>query len=332
MLITAKKQRNCEIYMKRIFWFVSLILVSALLVGCGQKSAGLQEGAASPDIQLFENGMDYLNKSQFIKARLSFQTLINTYPESEFTPSSFLAIADSFYEQGGLENLLQAEAQYKDFMIFYPTHEMADDAQLKIAAINYKLMGPYDRDPTHMRKAANEISRFLTNFPDSEMAPTAREVLKEVKEAMAMRDHYIGNFYFTRDSYRAAEDRYKEVLEKYPDFSTLDETLFNLGRCLEENGQIVEASVYYKRVASEFPFSEYFSDSKQHLIMLEQDVPEVDELLSAQRKANRREDKGFSITDPLKSIWETVTGREDIYKRAREKADQSTQQGSTGGK
>jgi outer membrane protein assembly factor BamD len=316
--------------MKRIFWLVSLILLSALLVGCGQKSAGLQDSAASPDITLFENGMDYLSKSQYIKARLTFQTLINTYPESEFTPSSFLAIADSFYEQGGLENLLQAEAQYKDFMIFYPTHEMADDAQLKIAAINYKLMGPFDRDPTHMRKAASEINRFLANFPDSEMAPTAREVLKEVREAMAMRDHYIGNFYFKRSSYRAAEDRYKEVLEKYPDFSTLDETLFNLGQCLEENGQVVEASVYYKRVASEFPFSDYFSDSKEHLLMLEQDVPEVDELLAAQREANRREDEGFSITDPLKSIWQTVTGRDDIYKKARKKADQGTQQGFPG--
>jgi len=316
--------------MKRILWVGVLILSAFLFAGCGQKSAGLQEGAAAPDTQLFENGMDYLSKSQFIKARLAFQTLINTYPESEFTPSSFLAIADSFYEQGGMENLLQAEAQYKDFMIFYPTHEMADDAQLKIAAINYKLMGPYDRDPTHMRKAASEIKRFLRNFPDSELAPTAREALKEVEEAMAMRDHSIGNFYFNRDSYLAAEDRYKEVLEKYPDFSILDETLYHLGRCLEENGQVVEASVYYKRVASEFPFSEYFSEAKDHLVMLEQDVPEVDEVLASQRRANRREEKGFSITDPIKSIWETVTGREDIYKKARKRADQDAGRGTTG--
>jgi len=315
--------------MKRLFWLLAATLFLLLAAGCGQKSAGLQEGAAAPDTQLFENGMDYLGKSQFIKARLSFQTLINTYPESEYTPSSFLAIADSFYAQGGLENLLQAEAQYKDFLIFYPTHEMADDAQLKVAAINYKLMGPYDRDPTYMRKAASEIKRFLSNYPDSELAPTAREALKEVEEAMAMREQSIGNFYFKGDSYRAAEDRYKEVLEKYPDFSVLDETLYNLGRCLEESGQVVEASVYYKRVASEFPFSSYFSDAKNHLVMLEQEVPEVDEVLAAQRKANLREDKGFSITDPIKSVWQTVTGREDIYKKARERADQAASQHSS---
>lgn len=316
--------------MKRFCCSIVLISIVLWLSGCGQKSAGLQEGAVAPDTQLFENGMDYLSKSQFIKARLAFQTLINTYPESEFTPASFLGIADSFYEQGGIENLLQAEAQYKDFMIFYPTHEMADDAQLKIAAINYKLMGPYDRDPTHMRKAASEINRFLTNFPDSELAPTAREALKEVEEAMAMRDHSIGNFYFRRNSYRAAEDRYKEVLEKYPDFSSLDETLYNLGRSLEENGQVVEASIYYKRVASEFPFSDYFEEAKEHLIMLEQDVPEVDEVLAAQRRANLRPEEGFSITDPITSIWETITGREDIYKKARERAEQSDQEGTAG--
>ena len=60
-----------------------------LLASCGQKSAGLQEGAVAPDQQLFEIGMQYLEKRQFIKARLAFQTLVNTYPESEHTPPPF---------------------------------------------------------------------------------------------------------------------------------------------------------------------------------------------------------------------------------------------------
>jgi len=146
--------------------YIALITIGLVIVfsGCGQKSAGLQEGAVAPDTQLFENGMTYLEKNQFIKSRLSFQTLINTYPDSEYTPASFLAIADSYYEEGGTENLMQAESQYKDFLIFYPTHEMADDAQLKIAAINYRLMKPYDRDPTNAKKAEVEFNRFINNF------------------------------------------------------------------------------------------------------------------------------------------------------------------------
>lgn len=297
-----------------------LVAVVAFMLSCGQKSVGLQDGAAAPDTQLFENGMTYLDKSQHIKARLSFQTLINTYPDSEYTPASFLGIADSYYEEGGTQNFLQAEAQYKDFLIFYPTHEMADDAQLKIAAINYKMMKPYDRDPTYTRKAESEFGRFLENYPDSELAPTAREALREVKETLAKRDHEIGEFYYKRKAWNAAEMRYKEVLDKYPDFSELDVTLFRLGKTLEESGQVAEAVVYYDRVAVGFPFSRFFEDARDRLILLEMEVPEVDEQAAARHEANRREDN-FSVWDPMRSVFQVFTGRPDIYEIARQRAE-----------
>jgi outer membrane protein assembly factor BamD len=296
-----------------------LILVGLAVGACGQKSAGLQEGAAAPDTQLFESGMTYLEKSQFIKARLSFQTLINTYPDSEFTPASFLAIADSYYDEGGSSNLLQAEAQYKDFLIFYPTHEMADDAQLKVAAINYKLMKPYDRDTTYSRKAEQEFKRFLQNYPDSELTPTAREALRDVEESLARGKSEIGEFYFRKKSYGAAEARFLEVVEDYPNFSMLDTTLYQLGRALEESGRITEAVVYYAQVAEEFPFSDYYDAVTERLILLEQPVPEVDEQAAAQRSANLREEGSFN---PIKSVWQVFSGRPDIYEIARKRAEE----------
>ena len=301
---------------------ISLLLSGVLLLwACGQKSVGLQEGAAAPDTQLFENGMTYLDKSQYIKARLSFQTLINTYPDSEFTPASFLGIADSYYEEGGSQNLLQAEAQYKDFLIFYPTHEMADDAQLKIAAINYKMMKPYDRDPTYARKAEVEFKRFLEDYPDSELAPTAREALREVEETLARRDHEIAEFYYKRKAWVAAENRYQEVIEKYPDFSRMDETLFRLARATEEAGRIGEAVAYYDRVAAEYPFSKFFEEARERLILLEMEVPAVDEQAAARHSANRREES-FSVLDPMRSVFQVFTGRPDIYEIARQRAEE----------
>lgn len=302
-------------------WLVlGLGLALPLLAGCGQKSPGLQDSAVAPDTQLFENGMRYLEKSQYLKARLAFQTLINTYPDSEYTPAAFLAIADSYYAEGGSENLLQAEAQYKDFLIFYPTHEMADDAQLKVAAINYRLMKPYDRDPTNARKAETEIRRFLEHYPDSELSPTAREALREVEETLARRDQEIGDFYFSRNSYLAAEGRYKEVLDKYPDYSRMDVTLYRLARSLEEIGRVSEATVYYEKIAREYPFSQYFNDAKEKLILLEREIPAVDQQAAARHEANVRED-GFSFMDPVKAVVEFFTGRPDIYEVARKRAE-----------
>lgn len=302
------------------------LFLALLAAGCGQKTAGLQESAVAPDTQLFENGMRYLEKAQYLKARLAFQTLINTYPDSDYTPAAFLAIADSYYAEGGTENLLQAEAQYKDFLIFYPTHEMADDAQLKIAAINYRLMKPYDRDPTNARKAETEIKRFLQNYPDSELAPTAREALREIEETLARRDQEIGDFYFRKGSYLAAEGRYKEVLDKYPEYSKMDVTLYRLARSLEEIGRISEAAVYYEKLAREYPFSTYFDAAKEKLILLEREIPPVDEVAAARHRANLR-DESFSITDPIKTVVEFFTGRPDIYEIARKRAEARRMQG-----
>ncbi len=226
--------------------FGLLVLALALFSACGQKSADLQESAQSPDKTLYENGMKYFEKSYYIKARLAFQTLINTYPDSEYTPASFLAIADSYYKEGGTENLLQAEAQYKDFIIFYPNHEMADDAQLKVAAINVRLMKPSDRDPTYARKAEVEFKKFLENFPDSELAPTAQEFLREVQENRAVR--YSGRRQLlpgTEELSGLGEPVQGSLWTTIRISATPTRPCISLGFSLESVGRIEEASVYY---------------------------------------------------------------------------------------
>ena len=303
-----------------------LTLAALLLSSCGQKSAGLQEAAVAPDKVLFETGAEFLEKSQFIKARLAFQTLINTYPDSEYTPSAFLSLADSYYHEGGTQNLLQAETQYKDFIIFYPTHEIADDAQMKIAAVNVRLMRSPDRDPTYATKAEAELKKFLETYPQSELAPTAKEFLREVQQNLAQGIQGIGNFYFSRSSHLASENRYKELLESYPDYSRADETLFRLGQSLENLGRIEEASVYYSRLVSDYPFSEYAGDAEEKLILLEKPVPPVDPVAAAKNEANRRVDEGFSALDPIREVWGIFTGREDPYEVARRRVEEREEQ------
>lgn len=305
-----------------------LSCAAVLFSACGQKSAGLQEGAVAPDQRLFETGMQYLEKSQFIKARLAFQTLVNTYPESEHTPASFLSIADSFYKEAGTTNLLQAETQYKDFIIFYPTHEIADDAQMKIAAVNVRLMREPDRDPTYAIKAERELIKFLQIYPDSELAPTAEEFLWEVQENLADGMQGVGDFYFNKDSYLASESRYKEVLDLYPDYSSLSMTLFRLGQSLEGLGRIEEAGVYYSRLVSEYPFSDYEGEAREKLLLLERPLPEVNPVEAAANaaEANRRMDDGFSVLDPIRGVWQIFTGREDPYEVARRRAEERQQQ------
>ena len=218
-----------------------------------------------PDKTLFETGQEYLEKSQFIKARLSFQTLINTYPDSELASESVLAIGDSFYDEGGTENLLQAEDQYKNFIVFFPTNPKAEDAQMKIVSLNMKMMRPPDRDQSYAYKAQDSLRKMIEQFPDSEYIPIAKEQLKQVQETLAQSNFGVGKFYLDRGRYRAATSRFKENVEKYPEFSGMDENLFLLAQSLEKSENSDEASIYYARIATGFPLVPRFDLAKARL-------------------------------------------------------------------
>jgi outer membrane assembly lipoprotein YfiO len=295
------------------------LLVLASLWGCGPKGAKLQKSVVPPDRTLFETGSEYLRKSQYIKARLAFQTLINTYPDSELSAESYLSIGDSFYDEGGTENLLQAEDQYKNFIIFFPTHPKAPDAQMKVIAANMKLMRAPDRDPQYSYKAEGAIRKMLETFPDSDYAPIARQYLKEVQETLAQGDYGVGKFYAERGNQAGARSRFKEIVDKYPDYSAMDEVYFQLADSLLKANNPDEAAIYLGRIASGFPFSRHFDEAKSKLGELNKPVPQVDTQLAAANQAKVKQPEGFSPLKPFVSFVEALgfKGPEDRYELAR---------------
>jgi outer membrane protein assembly factor BamD len=305
--------------MRPILRTLSFLLVLLTLWGCGQKGAKLQKSVVPPDKTLFETGQEYLEKSQFIKARLSFQTLINTYPDSELASESVLAIGDSFYDEGGTENLLQAEDQYKNFIVFFPTSPKADDAQMKIISLNMKMMRAPDRDQSYAYKAQDALKRMMDQFPDSEYIPFAKEQLRQVQETLAQSNFGVGKFYLDRGRSRAATSRFKENVEKYPEFSGMDENLFLLAQSLEKSENSDEASIYYSRIATGFPFSPRFEQAKTRLEELGKPLPQVDTQLAAVNESRQKPPEGFSPLRPIKDFGKALgfVGPPDPYETAK---------------
>src|SRR5262245_31014535 len=93
-----------------------------------------------PDKLLFDKAIKDIEKGRYEIARLTLNTLVNTYDTSEYLAKAKLAIADSWFREGGSHGLAQAEAEYKDFILFYPTMEEAAESQKRICDIHYKQM------------------------------------------------------------------------------------------------------------------------------------------------------------------------------------------------
>src|SRR5882672_3445907 len=218
------------------------VLISGLLalltvsVACTNKKVNnplANLGSKQPDKVLFDRSMDAMKHNRFDVARLTLQTLINTYPDSEFIARAKLAVADSWYAEGGTAALAQAESEYKDFITFFPNMPEAAEAQLKIGNIHYAEMEKPDRDYTHALRAEDEYRSLIQQFPDSKLVPEAKKKLLEVQEVLADREFRVGRFYYYRGSYPASIARLKTLVARYPLYSKADEALYLLGQANE---------------------------------------------------------------------------------------------------
>src|SRR5207244_9214905 len=278
-----------------------LILSLALVLSVSAAQAGLnpfgkkkdkkkdnplaQLDSKQPDKGLFDRAQSELKKGHYDIARVTLQTLINTYPDSEYVARAKLSIGDAWYKEGGSTGLAQAEIEYKDFITFFPNMPEAAEAQLKVANIHYKQMEKPDRDYTHARRAEDEYRQLILQFPDSKLLPQAEQRLREVQEVLAEREFRIGRFYYMRESWMAAIARLKTVADSYPLYSNADEALYMIGSAYEHEIDLVRhargmnevrrgrtildftnrAAEAYSRIITRYPVKHRAGDGKNRL-------------------------------------------------------------------
>jgi outer membrane protein assembly factor BamD len=303
---------------RRLPLIVTLGVLLALTAACTNKKsvnplAGV--GSKQPDKVLFDKAMDAMHHNRFDVARLTLQTLINTYPDSEYIARAKLAVGDSWYAEGGTAALAQAEQEYSDFAIFFPNMPEAAEAQLKIANIHYQQMEKADRDPTHAKRAEDEYRKVILQYPDSKLVPEARKRLLEVQEVLADREFGIGRFYYLRESYPASIARLQSLVEKYPLYSRADEAYYLLGQnyegqidrirksptcdvhmlprgCMREADKAraitqlsKTAAEKYSTILTRYPLMDRADDAKKRLEALHEPVPRPTKAAVAQNKA-----------------------------------------------
>ncbi len=309
----------------------SAIMLIVLTVACTNKKVNnplANVGSKQPDKVLFDRAMEQMKHNRFDQARMILQTLINTYPDSEFIARAKLAVGDSWYAEGGTTALTQAELEYKDFITFFPNMPEAAEAQLKIANIHYQQMEKPDRDFTHAMRAEEEYRQLLLQFPDSKLGPEAKQRLMEVQEILAQREFQVGRFYYLRNSYPAAIARLQSVVDRYPLYSHADEALFLLAQSYE--GQIAtiratrldethkarviaeftkNAAAAYNRIVTRYPVMDRAADAKRRLEALHQPVPTPSQAAIAQ---NQREEDSRRSTGMFGRLMGNFTRHPDV--------------------
>jgi outer membrane protein assembly factor BamD len=253
---------------------------------------GLATAAKLPDKELYDKAVDATRRGHFDIARLDLQTLLNTYPDSQYQMRAKLAIADSWYKEGGTAALTQAESEYKDFITFFPNAPEAAEAQMRVGDIYFRQMDKPDRDYAKATHAEEEYRLMLQQFPESPLGPQAKQRLREVQEIMATREAEIAAFYSTHNNWPATIARYQTVVDTYPQFSHMDDVLVGLGDAYEAEARYVrsvklpeagkarleqiyddQAAAAYKKVVLEHSASAHVEDARDRLAAMNLPIP-----------------------------------------------------------
>jgi outer membrane protein assembly factor BamD len=260
----------------------ALVAALGLLSSCGFRRAKYENPIAKdseqPDKVLFDKAVRDMEKGRYEVARLTLQTLMNTYDTSEYLAKSKLAYADSWFREGGSNGLAQAEAEYKDFILFYPTMEESAEAQEKICMIHYRQMEKADRDPMHALRAEDECRNVLVQFPNSKFAPRVQQLLRNIQEAIADGEFRRGYFYHTKGSHPAASNRLQAMTDHYPLYSKADEANWLLADSYARMGPRFrqKSGDAYARIVREYPLSARVDEAKKRLTSMELPIPEAD--------------------------------------------------------
>src|SRR5258706_2375628 len=274
----------------RIHPIIVLTAVIALLAVCGCRrhkyENPISKDTQQPDKVLFDKAINDIERGRYEVARLTLNTLINTYDASEFLAKAKLAIADSWFREGGTHAWAQAEAEYKDFILFYPTMEEAAESQEKVCDIHYKQMEKADRDRQQAIRAEDECRQLLVQFPNSKFAPDAQQKLRNIQEVLASGEYKTGMFYHNKGSYPAANNRLQSLVDQYPLFSGADEALWQLADGYTRMGDRFEDKTAgaYTRIVKDYPLSNHADEATQKLQAMNRPVPQADPVAYARMK------------------------------------------------
>ena len=270
-----------------------------------------------PDKELYDKAMVAMKKGRFDVARLDLQTLLNTYPDSEYRMRAKLSVGDSWFKEGGTAALTQAEAEYNDFITFFPDAPEAAEAKMKVGDIYYQQMEKPDRDYTNAQEAEKAYRDMINMFPDSSLIPRAKQKLRDVQEVLAERETSIGMYYESRENYNASIARLRTVVDTYPLYSKSDQALLAIGDAYAGEAHNVRiapgvpgairerlASTYedraaeaYGKVITRYPMAPHVEDARDRLVAMNRPVPEPTQAAIAESDAEERSRQALHFTD-----------------------------------
>ena len=247
-------------------WRLAFVLAACLVLFMSACSAHQQTPTGE---NYYSEGQVAFATHDYKGATIYFQKLIDQYPFSPYAEEAELKIGLSEFQ---MKHYAAAITSLGDFEKMHPTSKQIELASYYLAMSHFNQIGRPDQDQTNTEQALQEFEIIERRYSETGFAALAQQQIAVCREMLARHQLLIGDFYYERANYRAAESRLAELMKKWPDTPVGDEALYQLGTTLENEGKKYSAAQAYTAVVLHYPNTVYAAKSKYRLKKLHQPV------------------------------------------------------------
>lgn len=243
--------------------YVLLIILFFILNlnGCKSKKkvSILPEDRGSAKI-VYEKASKYIRRSPE-KARLLFKEIMQLFPNSIYAQRSKIGIADSYFKSKDTSSLIIAASEYQEYVNLYPNSPDAVYAKFQTGMCYYKQMKKPGRDQTNTFATIKHFESMINQYPNSSKAEEAKKKIAKSRQYLAIHYFRIGLSNYKFKAYKGAIDRFKQVIDDYPDFKKNDKLFYYTGKSYFAWRKYDSALSFFQKIINSYPKSKYIKKS-----------------------------------------------------------------------
>ncbi|KTQ94082.1 membrane protein [Aureimonas ureilytica] len=242
---------------------LALATSTALLSGCmSSKDKDIDALALAsqtePADKLYNQGLANLEAGRLGEAAKKFEAIDKQHPYSEFARKALVMRAFASYRKGDYDDAISSARRY---LATYPGSSEAAYAQYIIGLSYFRQIPDVTRDQTDTARAAAALQEVVDRYPQSEYVEDAKSKMRIARDQLAGKEMQVGRYYLERREYIAAINRFKNVVDTYPQTRHVEEALARLTEAYYAMGLTQEAQAAASVLGQNFPESQWYKDS-----------------------------------------------------------------------
>lgn len=241
--------------MKNITFCLTLLL---LLASCGGKDLTPSESAKAD----YEKGKDLIDRGDYTNANIFLEHFSAEHPYSKYAiPAELLRL---FAAYKGKEYIL-SETLAGRFVELHPRHPDIAYAKYILAMSHYQQVADQDRDQTQTKLSIKALKRVIKEHPGTNYAKDSAARLQNLYNKLGSHELTVGKYYFDKERYVAAANRFQVILDKYQTTPAIEEALYYLAASFARLGITSSAREIAILLRHNFPKSEWSSKAEAFL-------------------------------------------------------------------